>query len=201
VTPLRVFLGGEGACELGSRAGDAAYHSDDRPGVLDTLLRRVQPEGWSIVGARKWSKIRKYRAGDRASAEERNVRGLVLDAVEAKANVLAFSRDADDDTSRAPRVHAGIAWTKSKYPQLGIVGEMAIPTLEGWVLAMRGVAKTEQLRKAQAETRLAEEGISRKSTEGMVQVARDCDLETLPEDALSLRSWLGAARESLSPKA
>jgi energy-coupling factor transporter ATP-binding protein EcfA2 len=55
--------------------------------------------GWRTVGAMKWSKIRKLRAHGPSPNEVRNVRALILDAKEARADVLAFPRDADGESA------------------------------------------------------------------------------------------------------
>lgn len=55
MTKLEVFLGGEGSNELGSRPRDPMYPST--PGVVETLLRGVQRDGWEVNGTCKWSNM------------------------------------------------------------------------------------------------------------------------------------------------
>src|SRR5690606_2728215 len=83
----RVFLGGEGPNELGSLARDPSYQpADPEPGVLETLLRSVERDGWEVAGAVTWKRIVKYKAKGPMNAEKRNVLGLALDAERAEAH-------------------------------------------------------------------------------------------------------------------
>ena len=56
-----VFLGGEGTTEVGH---------DDAAGVLESLLRHVRRDGWTVAERVEWRRIRKYRAAitDRRSS-------------------------------------------------------------------------------------------------------------------------------------
>ena len=95
----------------------------------------------SVFGdARVWGSIRKYRAKPGADHQDtHNVLGLALDAIEAKCEVLAFSRDIDKDPKRAAAVEAGIALipkTFAKAPD--VIGGVAVPALEAWILALLG---------------------------------------------------------------
>jgi hypothetical protein len=111
MSALLVFLGGEGRNELGGWAGDPVHRKDDDPGVIEALLVRTRPDGWKILGAHVWKNIRKYtdygrlpsdtRRLIRGSHEERAVLGLVLDAKERGAQVVAFVRDQDDVQAKA----------------------------------------------------------------------------------------------------
>lgn len=194
MTDVGVFLGGEGKNELGSRAGAPTYQTDEDPGVLQTLLRRVENQGWTVAGAVKWADIRKYPAKGPLSAEERNVLGLVVEAQRSKAEVVAFIRDADD-TDRHKTIEAAIGKARSLFPNIDLIGGTAVPVLEGWILAMRGQHGTEKLSKAGAQKRLDDMGVDRENTtSAMVRVVTEADLERLPEDARSLRAWLDRAR-------
>ena len=194
MTDVGVFLGGEGKNELGRRAGAPTYQTDEDPGVLQTLLRRVENQGWTVAGAVKWADIRKYPAKGPLSAEERNVLGLVVEAQRSKAEVVAFIRDADD-TDRHKTIEAAIGKARSLFPNIDLIGGTAVPVLEGWILAMRGQHGTEKLSKAGAQKRLDDMGVDRENTtSAMVRVVTEADLERLPEDARSLRAWLDRAR-------
>lgn len=198
MTIVGVFLGGEGRNDLGSRSGHPVYQSDERPGVVQTLLRRVQAEGWVVVGAINWSEIRKLRARGASPDDGHNVRALVLHAREANADVVAFVRDADGDRERTTVILSAIAAAKEQFPSPDLIGGTAIPVLEGWMLAMKGVPETENLSKAAAQRRLEEDyGVRRKDTLEMTTVATQFDLQRLPADATSLRSWLDTAKEVL----
>ncbi|WP_394827548.1 hypothetical protein [Pendulispora albinea] len=194
---VNVFLGGEGPNELGGRAGDPVYQTGTLPGVVETLLLRVQPDGWNVVGATKWSQIRKLRAKGPTPNEERNVLGLVYEAKRAGAHVAAFVRDADDDKSRPKVIEDAIAKAELAFPEVQVIGGAALPVLEGWILAILGAEGTEKLGKVAAQSKLDERGIARKDTAAMVQVAVDAALDEIPADATSLRKWLGTAANVL----
>jgi len=144
---IKVFLGGEGNNDLGSRW----YRPmGGQPGVVETLLRRVRPDGWRVAGAQDWKSIRKYRAGaarTRPDHEDtRNVLGLVLHAYEEACEMLAFVRDDDGDELREPAILqaletiATLGFADEYRYELAVVGGVARPTLEGWILCLLGVS-------------------------------------------------------------
>jgi hypothetical protein len=52
---IRIILAGEGKNELGGFAVEAAFRDEEpEPGVLETLLRQVRPEGFRVVYAILW---------------------------------------------------------------------------------------------------------------------------------------------------
>lgn len=190
---VAVFLAGEGKNELGSRVGPPAFQTGDHPGVLQILLERVQPTGWEVKGARTWASVRKLRVGRSEHRDEINVLAIALDAKEAGCDVLAFSRDRDRDEERAEAIKRGIARVEG----LDVIGGVAIPTLEGWLLALMGERRTEELSPTRAEELLTERGTARKSSSAMAVSAESCDLDAIPDDAWSLRAWLDRARDVL----
>lgn len=192
---VKVFLCGEGPNELGSRFGHLSYQNDDRPGVIHTLLARVQPTGWEVGGAREWKSIRKFRVGKAAHEDTRNVQAAALGAREAGCDVLAFARDRDRDLARQQAIDDGIALVTAP----DVIGGVAVPTLEGWILALLGKRRTEDLSSKRAEESLADSGVPRKDGAAMVRVVEEADLEAIPEDAASLRKWLARARDVLPP--
>jgi len=193
--PVRVFLAGEGKAELGSRAGHPAYQSDEQPGVIATLLGRVQPDGWEIGGVREWKTIRKLKVGAARHADTHNVLGVALDAKEAGCAALAFMRDRDNDPDREAAIEQGIerAGTELDQPPQ-IIGGVAIPTLEGWLLALLGRTGTEQMSPGGASDRLARQLDGTPSVEAMVGLVESADLKTLPPDSRSLTVWLNRAK-------
>ena len=193
----KVFLGGEGKNELGSRYGDPVYQSDESPGVIEALLRRVRPHGWTVMGARRWREIHKLRAKGPTPNDEQNVLGLALEARRAGANVLAFTRDADDDHQRPRLIAEAIRLARQQNPAVSIVGAAAVPVLEAWILALQGESGTESMGKAAAQKRLIEKGIEAKNTQAMVDVVTKADINALPKDAESLRGWLANAANAL----
>ena len=190
----KVWLGGEGTCELGGRADDS-----DRPGVIEKLLLRIEPSGWHIVGARQWKYIRKYRARaalDRGEnhGDIRNVLGLALEASENACEVLAFVRDTDADTERADALAVGIHQATTLFTTIRIIGGPAKPAIEGWILALVGVGRTDEMSRARTLTELAAKQIDEKSPEAYVEVVDAADLETLPHGCESLVNWLTLGR-------
>jgi hypothetical protein len=198
VSVVKVFLCGEGSNELGSRIGHRAYQSDERPGALHVLLSRVQPDGWEVGGACEWKRIRKFRAGKADHEDTRNVLGAALDAKEAGCDVLAFSRDLDKDEGRRDAVEEGmkrVPETFASAPE--IIGGVAIPKIEAWILALSGVRRTEQMSPTRAEEALVQQGFARKDGAAMVRAVEVADLANIPEDAASLLLWLSRARATL----
>ncbi|WP_437637073.1 hypothetical protein [Sorangium sp. So ce854] len=194
----RVFLVGEGENELGSRAGPPAFQSDKRPGVLFTLLSRVQPNGWVVGGAREWKSIRKLDARGAAHEDTRHVLGAALDAKEAGCDVLAFSRDIDRDPARREAVAEGMRRVSSSLsapPE--VIGGVAVPGIEGWVLALLGERATEELSPLRAQAMLAAKGMMPDDGAAMVRVAENADLDAVPQDAASLTEWIARARAVL----
>lgn len=194
--PIRVFLSGEGNNELGSYAGLPEYRTDDALGVLHALLKKIEPCGWVIGDARVWGSIRKYRAKPGADHQDtHNVLGLALDAIEAKCEVLAFSRDIDKDPKRAAAVEAGIALipkTFAKAPD--VIGGVAVPALEAWILALLGHRCSEA---RNIKETFAAKGVGKKDGPAMVDAVTDADLSRIPADAKSLLRWLDRARTVL----
>lgn len=148
-------------------------------------------------GARDWTSIRKYKAGA-AHRDTHNVLGVALDAKEAGCDVLAFSRDLDSDVTRKDAIEEGIRRvpeTFSEAPE--VIGGVAVPTLEGWILALLRVRQTEELTPKRALFVLDEKGVPSKDGLAMVHVVEEADLDQLPSDAVSLAAWLARARTVL----
>ncbi len=78
-----------------------------------------------------------------------------------------------------------------------VIGGVAKPTLEGWILALLGKRATEEASPARAAQALRDEGIAPKDGAAMVRVVRDADLAGVPDDAMSLRRWLSRAASVL----
>jgi hypothetical protein len=172
----------------------------DDPGVIEVLLRRVRPTGWRVAAARSWTSIRKYRAGSALENahddDRRNVLGIVLHAYEEACEMLAFVRDRDDNHARAETIHRTLeanparSFEREYGYRLAIVGGVACPNLEGWLLCLRGVAHTDDMKPAHAERDLEAAGVELKSTEQYVAIAESA---ALPTGADSLPSWLSNA--------
>ena len=200
---MKVYLGGEGPTELGSRAGDRTYQSDNAPGVLQALLRKTTSADWLVVGATTWKSIRKAKAGKADHQDTHNVVGLALDAHEAGAEALVFLRDLDRDPVRAAAIADGIRRI-SEQLQLTVIAVAGTPKpcIEAWLLAMKPNAPqayspgTESLSSPNAKAMLEAAGVA--SREAKVALIEGSDTERIPQDALTLHAFLAAAARMLS---
>ena len=193
---MRVFLAGEGRTELGEWAKEPPYR--ERPGekgVLVALIERVASHAVTIVDGLAWSKIRKYKAGNHASPEERNVLGLALGALRARCDVVVFSRDRDGSPDRHGDVEAGVRRARELFAGLKMVAGVAIENIEGWVLVLLGFHTGERVSskktKSELETRF---GIT--TVQQMVDAVARAALDKLPPGSLS--AWLEVALSSFA---
>lgn len=194
MSKVKVWLGGEGASEIGDRdrAGGA------RTGAIQALLTRVEPDGWVVVGATVWKRIRKFKVkaalGRDNHGDIHNIAGLVNQAYEEACEVVAFARDVDADLARADAIAHGIAFAQDIFPTMGIIGGPAIPALEGWILALLDVADTESMSRERANNELARRHIAVKQAEDYVTVIEKANLTTLPPGCDGLNAWIGSAK-------
>jgi hypothetical protein len=98
-----------------------------------------------------------------------------------------------NDLARVAAVREGVEKALSRH-EIEIVGRVAVPLLEGWVLALRGERGTEALSPG-AKARLREVGIG--GAAEMAEEARAAVLADVPPDAESLLAWLADARRAL----
>ncbi len=204
MSEVRVFLGGEGKDELGSWFGDRPYQNDSDPGVIKALLLRTQLDGWKIIGARTWKTCRKYTALHRPPSglqglirgdhEARAVLGLVLDARESGAHAVAFLRDEDGRSERIKPIEDAVRQAREYWPEMKVIGDVAVPVLEGWILAALGETKTESMSKARAQRLLEDRGVT--TTADMVNAVLSGT--PLPQDASRAHNWLEKARTILA---
>lgn len=201
----KIWIVGEGNNELGryDRSGNR------QRGVLEALLARVCESGWRCAGKTEWNHIQKFRAGGarmgRAShGDYLNVLGLVLAAYEEASDAVAFSRDVDSDPDREAAVAAALAWIRDQSDwQIEVVGGVAKPAIEGWILALRGVPNTDAMSRRRTKEHLAEKDVDLKSTDHYVHAIEDAALGEpphfgLPPGAESLRAWLAMAHAVLA---
>ena len=195
---MKVFLAGEGKAELGGWFRLPNYR-DEAPevGLLEALLRRVHPDGWSIADAISWKNLpsdrralpKPYRAHGRMPAEVGNVLGVVMRARNAGGNAVVFSRDRDRDRQREKNVLDGISRAREAIPDFPkVVGGLAIEAIESWVASLQGHKGAESA--ADPSSLLADSSLA--SKRAIVEAA---DLSKLPADAKSLRQWLADAAE------
>ena len=164
------------------------------PGVIETLLKKARPGGWRVREATQWRHIVKLRPGKFRAPETRNVLGAALHASEAGCAVLAFSRDRDGDVSREEAIAEGIAQAQRDFPEVRVVGGLAIEQIESWVLAAGGRTRTESITDAKAA---AEQALGDARLETLLRELEKADIANLPEDASSLRAWLVVAAAAI----
>ncbi len=192
---IKVFLGGEGKNEIGTRSDQPM---GDIPGVVEVLLRRVRPTGWDVSGARVWKSIRKYRAGAARHADHadvHNVLGLVLEAYEHACEMLVFTRDRDTEPRREQQIQQTLAridthirdFAAEYHYELAVVGGVPLPSLEGWILCLLGHHRTDDMSNTRAAAELVTAHVTLKSTEQYVDIAEAADL---PTGQGSLPTWL-----------
>ncbi len=192
---MRVLLAGEGKTELGEWAKEAPFR--ERPGekgVLVALIERVADPAFTLVDGLPWTKIRKYRSGEHASPEARNVLGLALQARSARCDAVVFSRDRDGSLERQHDLDEGIRRARELFSDLRIVGGIAIENIEGWILVLLG-APGESLSSRKTKPELeARFGIV--SLQAKVDVVASALLDNLPPGSLS--RWLDRARQTFA---
>jgi hypothetical protein len=193
---IRVFLAGEGSSELGSRSGHPSYQSDDHPGALQALLRAVRADGWEVVGAIDWRRIRKLKVNAPSSGDERNVHAVSLHATEAGAHVVAFARDRDRIEEREADIERAID-TAGPERGLRIIGGVAVETLEAWLIALTGEVGSEAIRHPEEE--MGRLGLVAKSAAHYADHVEKHGLARIAGDAGSLRRWVARARAALAP--
>lgn len=212
-SPLKVMLVGEGSNELGDWIKEAPYRNaprrrrGDAPpamGVLETLLRKVAPSGWSVVDAMAWKSLVKLTPRRSGSGDARSVEAVILHAKERGYDVVVFSRDRDGAKNRAREVaiEGVVASASSAAASPKLVGAVAIETLEAWVLAACGDAKCESY--TDPATELATRfnfNVSPKSTAAMVAFIESADLDGASACSTSLAFWLRRARAVFTPSA
>ena len=199
---LRVVVCGEGRNELGSRFGGDPHQTDEQSGVIEALLRRVRDDGWKIVHGVTWKHIPKLRGHGRSIDESDYIPALMMiAALDHHAEVLAYTRDGDDEVDERHEAHrAGRERGASEVPDLRVVGGIAAPCLEGWILAISGRNKTEAMSKAKALGE-ASKLFGTKGTKAMVAVVEGCDPTAAPKDATRLHAWWRDAKKALDPSA
>jgi hypothetical protein len=177
IVSAKVWVVGEGNNELG--VGDG--YGNRARGVIETLLRRACADGWECTGKLPWRSIQKFRAGGARLAgpshgDYFNVLGLVLTAYEQVADAVAFSRDVDSDPDREEAVAAALAWIRNESEWfIGVIGGVAKPSLEGWVLALQGIAGTDAMSRSRAQERLRTSTIEPKSTEDYIAIVEQAE--------------------------
>lgn len=179
---------GEGKHELGTPVANDG-------GVLEALLTRVSPTGWTVTERRTWKDVRLFRRGG-GDPESRRVLGLAQRADETNCDVVVFARDTDDDPTREALLDRGIEQAGKAFPNVRIAGGAAVPCLEAWMLALCDVLNADRLNKRKAQERLLEK-LGSVNLAAMVQVVERARQDTIDASSGSLRKWLDRARAAL----
>ena len=196
---MKVLLSGEGYDDIGDWAKERPFRANPPEiGVIEALLRKLYAGPLTIHEAIAWKRIPKFRAGDHAQPETRNVLGLAVKAEELGCNALVVVRDRDRDADREADIENGIERAQAKCPALAIAGGVAKEEIEAWILAILGERKTEHHADAK---RVLDEKHAIAGRALMIAALEDRTLEHVPDDASSLRTWLDRASTALSPKA
>jgi len=197
MSKVKVWLGGEGPSEI----GDRDRPDGQRVGVIEALLLKVERDGWYVAGATVWRRITKLRVGAALGRDNHgdihNVAGLVNEAHENACEVVAFARDIDSDLERLAAIAQGVSRAREIFPGMGIVGGPAVPTIEGWILALRNVPRTESMSRARVNELIAAQDLAGKHPEAYAEVIESADLTTLPPGCDCLGEWIATARSVL----
>jgi hypothetical protein len=185
----RLFVAGEGACELGRWGEAPEYRAESKrtDGVLAALYWRAGREG-VVVEGKRWKDVRKYRAGGHATAEQRTLRALALEAREAGADVLLWVRDTDHDEDRGKQLRTAHEELRDQHAdELEIVGWPAVPAIEAWILAIAGDINAPEELSVPRLKQLAEER-SLAGERQMVDLIAEREIRT--SRSPSLMNWL-----------
>jgi hypothetical protein len=195
---MKVMISGEGSTELGEWAKEAPFRNTKNPeiGVIEAFMRRISTTPFAISSARFWKKVTKYRSGDHLQPETRTVLGLALDADEAGCNVVVFVRDRDGDRDRQADIAAGIKNALKQF-SIPIVGGVAVEEVEAWILALKGNRRSEYHSDAKSILH-QKHGIRGRAA--MVAVIEDANLDTIADDAASLKQWTRSVSTTFLPK-
>ncbi|MDI3283805.1 hypothetical protein [Polyangium sp. 15x6] len=208
---MKLLIAGEGKDELGRWAIEEPHRSrqnDIGDGLIEAFLRRIRPDGWSVVDARFWKRIPKYVArrgsqdnrptlsdtrGKHLGAEGHTVLGLALLAEEKGYDALVFVRDRDRDEGRADDIETALTLARERFAPR-IAGGVAIEEVESWVLSLLNHKDAERHGSAKE---VLEERHHITTLDGKRAVVASSDLARVREDARSLRLWLDRVREAL----
>ena len=202
---LKVYLAAEGMNELGDWCHTPPYRkAGGAIGVLEALLGRIAPEGWRIEDAICWKDLRHVAIDRREKADAMNVRRAALKAAEAGCDILVFCRDRDGEPTRGSEIEEAIAVCGTDWPELRLVGGVAVEKLEAWLLAMHADRRAES-RQDPASALGRKKGLSTSkghvTTTEMVEIVLRSDLTEAAARSTSLALWLRRARAAFTPSA
>ena len=186
---MKAFVAGEGPHEIGKWSEPHEYRSTSMrsDGVLAEVVRKRHDV--TVVGGCLWKQVRKFKAGNHASAEERTLRGIMLHAEESDADVVFWVRDSDGDPDRVKDLRDSESRVRSDHPDLRLHGLCAEPCIEAWVVGMPGKHASPETMSAPALKKLAAKHSIGTEAE-MLEVVRHHAID--PRRNPSLHQWFSA---------
>jgi hypothetical protein len=192
-----ILLAGEGRNELGGWYDEPSFRlSPPDLGILEALLKKVAPQGWSIVDGVRWKSLRKYKVNEPGKAEEKNLRRLLLMAEERQCNLVAFTRDRDRSRERQAQIDSTMAEMEAQYTEGPFfIGGMAIEKIEAWLLALSGETRSESIGDPAAKLAPI---LPESTTSEMARLVMRAEITSIPRDANSLSTWIQKASRFLN---
>lgn len=191
---LRVFIVGEGANELGRFVHHPARRADhaNLRGVIEAFLQKLLTD-FEVVDGRAWSKVPSYQQGKGHNFQKKILAAALL-ARAAHCQAFVFLLDQDNEPARIQAVESALQELTAPEFGLSSAGGVAIPLLEGWILALLGHSGTEGLRPKRATAELEKQYGIKKNSQKMVEVIEAADLKAISKDARAFTMWLDQIR-------
>lgn len=186
---MKIYVAGEGRHEVGKwEESEERWSISDRGnGVLYELFSKSGRRGDVIAGT-NWKNVRKYRAGDHATPEQRTLKGLAVDARRRGAELVLWARDSDHKPVREKELVAMQNELRATCAgTMTICGGVAEPAIEAWIITLaKKHANPDSLTTAKAETLANQHGFA--SGDKMIAVIEQNDLDASLSP--SLQNWL-----------
>lgn len=186
---MKIYVAGEGRHEVGKweESPERWSTSERTNGVLYELFIKSGRRG-EVIAGKNWRSIRKFKAGENATPEQRTLKGLALDAKEHGAELVLWARDSDGNTHRERELIPTQDELRITYSgTLRICGGIAAPAIESWILALaKQHSNPDSLTTSRCEQLAAQHDLARE--EQMVELVRERDLDS--SRSPSLQNWL-----------
>lgn len=185
---MRIVLAGEGKHERGGWTDRPPFRQIvPAPGMLVALLERAGCDH-EVLDGRVWKDIPLFAAGGHASREQRRMRRLRLDALEAGARVVVWVRDRDGDRARERELNEAAA----EPHEVSLAGGVAVESIDAWILALQGASRPDF--SSRPKIRAGYPGVAER-----VELVRRGDLKAAAARSPSLRRWLAAIHATWKP--
>ncbi|MGV3620943.1 MAG: hypothetical protein ACO1OB_09000 [Archangium sp.] len=186
---MKIYVAGEGRHEVGKweEEPERWATTDRTDGVLFALFTKSGRVG-EVIAGKNWRSIKKFKAGDNATPEQKTLKGLALDAKEHGADVVLWARDSDGQSHRDKELAPAQEELRVTYAgTLTICGGVVTPAIEAWMIAL---SKThpdpESLTTSRCEQLAAQHGFAREDQMVDLVSERELDASASP----SLKNWL-----------